>query len=301
MNISFRQIEVFLAVADTLSFSRGAHACHMSQPALSANIKKLEEVLDARLFDRHTKNVALTAVGREFYGLAERLAANMAQAQVRMQDFISGKHGSLTVVAGPSVAASFAPMAIAEFLRIHPHIEVKFHDELSDIGVDMVRSGAADVALIPEQGRAEDLRQETLYRDHLIFVCPHAHPLAKQVAVSWRDIASWPQVTVKSISSLRRIVDQQLARHGGSGRAAYEVVHISTMLALIGAGLGVGVLPESLLERTESKGLAFRRINNRSAFRQICAVTSGRHSAVPSLPGFLEICRGRGAAIGKPG
>ena len=54
-----------------MSFSRAAHACHMSQPALSANIKKLEEVLDARLFDRHTKNVALTAVGREFYGLAE--------------------------------------------------------------------------------------------------------------------------------------------------------------------------------------------------------------------------------------
>jgi DNA-binding transcriptional LysR family regulator len=293
MNVSFRQIEVFLAVAKTLSFSEAAKLCHLSQPALSANVKRLEETLGARLFDRHTRKVSLTAVGLEFFNVAFKLTETTEIAFARVQDFVEGKRGRLVVAAAPSMSASFVPVVIAEYYKSHKGIEIKLHDELSEVCIEMVRSGDADLALAPFKSDAEDLDQIDLFRDHLVVICRAGHSLSLLPQVRWRDVQRYAQVVMNPSSSLRQQVDAQYQRYGVQMRPAFEVAHVGTMLGLIAADLGVGALPESLIRNVDMKGLVHRRISSKEAYRTICAITLRNRSQAPPVAPFLEICKKR--------
>lgn len=295
MNVSLRQVEVFLSVAETLSFSKAAKLCHLSQPALSANIKRLEEALGARLFDRHTRKVTLTAVGTEFLTIASGMTEAMQLSLTRMRDFVAGKRGRLVLAAAPSMAASFVPGLLSEFLREHPGIEVELHDELSDMCMDMLRQGAADVALAPRDPKAHDLVQQELFRDPLVLICTADHPLARHSSVRWRDVQAYPQVVMNRTSNVRNLVDAEFARHGLRMRPAFEVAQVGTMLGLLASDLGVGVLPQSLIHNLDMTGLVHRRISNRTAYRTICAMTVKDRAPTPALPPFLELCRARAA------
>lgn len=290
MNVSLRQVDVFLAVARTLSFSEAAKLCHLSQPALSANVKRLEETLGARLFDRHTRKVSLTAVGQEFFNVAVNLTETMELALARVQDFVAGKRGRLVVAAAPSMSASFVPEVIAEYLKNHPEIEVELRDELSEVCIEMVRSGAADVALAPLKSKAEDLDQIELFRDHLVVICRVGHALSHLPLVRWRDVQRYAHVVMNLNSSVRQQVDAEFQRYGVRMRPAFEVAHVGTMLGLIAADLGVGELPESLIQNVDMTGLVHRRISSKEAYRTICAITFRNRSQAPTVAPFLEIC-----------
>ena len=101
INLTLRQLEVFIALARTLSFSEASKAIPLSQPALSAAIHKLEETLGARLFDRDTRNVALTPVGTELLSVAEDLLRHFDSQLASVRDYLSGKRGRLAVAASP--------------------------------------------------------------------------------------------------------------------------------------------------------------------------------------------------------
>jgi DNA-binding transcriptional LysR family regulator len=291
MNVSLRQVEIFLAVARTLSFSQAARDCHLSQPALSANVKRLEESMGARLFDRHTRKVSMTAVGQEFFKVASAMAENMDMALARMQDFVSGKRGRLVIAAAPSLAAAFAPQAIAEFAHDHPDVDVELHDELSDLSVGLVRSGVADLALSPMVPKAADLRQLELFRDHLVLVCHASHPLASRATVKWRDVQPYAHVVMNQSSGVRQLVDAQYARYGVRLRPAFEVAHVGTMLGLIAAKLCIGELPESFIRNIDMTDLTYRRIASRAAYRTIGAISSSSRGQSPLVAPFLECCQ----------
>lgn len=296
LNVSLRQVEVFLAVAHTLSFSRAATLCHLSQPALSATIKRLEEALGARLFDRHTRKVELTTVGREFLNIASAMTENMQLSLTRMRDFVDGKRGRLVLAAAPSMACSFVPGLLAAFQAQHPDIEVELHDQLSDLCLDMLRRGVADVAIAAREDKpAGDLVQRPLFRDPLVVICPARHPLARQNRVGWRDLQSYPQVVMNRTSHLRKLVDAEFARHGMALRPAFEVTHVGTMMGLIAAHLGLGELPESLIHNLDMKGLSHRRVGTAAASRTICAITLKDRAQTPALAPFLDLCRSRAA------
>ena len=295
MNVSLRQVEVFLAVAHTLSFSQAAVLCHLSQPALSANVKRLEDALGARLFDRHTRKVALTAVGREFLAIATGMTQNMQLSLTRMHDFVAGKRGRLVLAAAPSMAASFVPGLLAEYMQLHPDIEVELHDQLSDLCLEMLRQGVADVALGAFEVNAADLVQRQLFRDPLVVICPARHPLALHSQVRWRDVQAFPHVVMNQTSNVRKLVDAEFARYGLKLQPAFEVSQVGTMLGLIAANLGIGELPQSLIHSFDMSGLVYRRIGNAAAYRTICAITLKDHTQAPTVAPFLELCRSRAA------
>lgn len=291
MNITFRQVEVFLALASTLSFREAARLCHLSQPALSATIKRLEEILGVKLFERTTRHVALTAVGQEFQRLAEQLAGNVQQAQLRIREFAAGKRGRLTIAAGPSIAAGFLPRVIGDFTRRFPEVELRLHDEMSGICLDMVRSGKADLAVTPAMRDDSALATEELFRDYLVAIFPAGHPLAGKRTLKWSDLHAFAQVAVNNRSNLRQTINEQYQQAGMLFTPAYEVEQVPTMLGLISEGLGIGVLSEALLARSNLEGLAFRRINSASAYRRIRAAMPAGVPPSPLLSAFLDACR----------
>lgn len=291
MNITLRQLEAFIALSRTLNFSEAARATHLSQPALSTAIKRMEEILGVTLFERTTRRVLLTDVGREFQRLAEQLSDNVKNTQSRIREYASGKRGRLVIAAGPSIAASFLPAVIADFTRRSPEVDVQLHDELSDVCVEMLRTGKADLAVTPELRDEEGLKIEELFRDYLVAIFPKDHPLKRKRTLGWSDIEGYPQIAVNSRSQLRQTLNAQSAQHGVEFTPAYEVAGVPTMLGLISEGLGIGVLSESLLERSNLEGLAFRKINAASAYRRICASVPAKVPPSPALTAFLETCR----------
>lgn len=291
LKITFRQVEIFLALASTLSFSEAARISHLSQPALSAAIKRLEETLGARLFERTTRHVALTAVGTEFRRLADQLAGNVEQAHLRIREYASGKRGRLVVAAGPSIAASFLPAVIGEFTRRWPDVELHLHDELSEICLEMVRTGKADVALTPNISEGSELASQELFRDYLVAIFPQDHPLAGLRTLKWSDIRAYKHVAVNNRSQLRQTLNDQIQQRGKPFQPAYEVAQVPTMLGLISEGLGIGVLSEGLLARMNLEGLAFRRISSASAYRRIFTSVPVGTPPAPIVSAFLDLCQ----------
>jgi DNA-binding transcriptional LysR family regulator len=251
------------------------------------------------LFDRHTRKVTLTAVGHEFLAIATAMTENMQLSLARLGDFVAGKRGRLVLAAAPSMAASFVPGVLAAYRRSHPDIEVELHDELSDLCLEMLRQGAADVAVTAFEADAKDLVQRELFRDPLVVICPAKHPLARQPQVRWRDVQAYPQIVMNRTSNLRQLVDAQHARYGIKLEPAFEVSQVATMLGLIAADLGIGELPQSLVHDLAMKGLIHRRISNAAAYRSICAITLKDRAHTPALAPFLALCQEHAKAWSK--
>ncbi|WP_159596252.1 LysR family transcriptional regulator [Hydrogenophaga sp. BPS33] len=291
MNITLKQIESFLAVARTLSFSQAAEQIHLSQPALSANIRRLEDIVGARLFDRDTRTVSLSMVGTAFMPIATGLMDNVEQGLTHIQDILAGQEGRLNIAVAPSVAAGVLPDILVRFMADHPRIRLRVHDVLSQGCVDMVRSGAADLALMPMRGDVDDLAQQLLFRDPLVVLCAPHHPLAGRRNLQWKDIIPCQLIVRSTDSSVRQLLDAQYLAHGAVLRPAFEVAHVGTVLGLIVAGLGIGILPSSVMRTVNMEGLAIGHFGKRATpYWSIGACTPKNRSSPPTVAFFIQQC-----------
>lgn len=291
MVITFKQVEAFLAVARTLSFSQAAESVHLSQPALSANIRRLEETIGARLFDRDTRTVTLSRVGSEFAEVASGLKDHVDQGLARMQEIVAGRRGQLDIAVAPSVAASSLPKILTRYRASYPDIRLHIHDELSNTCADMVRSGLADIALMPARPDDEDLIQQILFRDPIVVLCAENHAMARKSNIGWLDIIASDLIVRSNDSSVRQLIDSEYLRHGAILRPAYEVNHVLTALGMIAAGLGIGVMPSTLLDSVNMEGLVARRFaKSVTPYWTICASVPQTRSSFPAARAFVGMC-----------
>jgi len=292
MNVTLKQVDAFLAVARTLNFSRAAKLVHLSQPALSATIRRLEEAIGGRLFDRDTRTVALSPVGTEFLQIASGLLESVDNGLARIQRFVSGKQGLFALAVAPSLAAAFLPSVIKAFAAEFPGVELRLYDVLSDASIELVRTGKVDLALTPRVPDQDDLLQRDVMRDYVVMVCSRNDPLAKKRGIVWADLAQRPHIAKKGGSSVRQLIDEEYRKLGQVFQPAFEVDNIGTMLGLILGEFGVGLFPSSTIGSFNMEGLVcvpFHRTIR--PYRAICAVTQRSRSSSPTTEGFLRLCR----------
>ncbi|KJK22562.1 hypothetical protein UB46_20730 [Burkholderiaceae bacterium 16] len=288
--ITLRQLEAFLAVGRTLSFSEAARQVHLSQPALSATVRKLEEQIEALLFDRTTRHVALTPVGGELLGIVEGLFENFDGAFAAVRDFVDGKRGRLAIAASPSLAAAFLPEVIVAFEAAHPGVVLRVHDVLSDVSIEMVRQGTVDLALAPVKSDEHDLVHRELFQDSLVLLCHSEDPLAQSRTVTWRQLQPHRLVSLKSTSSVRHLMEAAFLQQGRALSPAFEVEHASTVIGFVANRLCVGVLPLSLLPLVRVGQVTYRRITHPEIQRTICAITLNARTPSPAAKAFLDLC-----------
>lgn len=243
MHVSIRQMQLFRTVAEAGSFSEAALRLHLSQPALSASIRKLEETLEVKLFDRTTRRIALTPEGQELLRLSARLIDEFEAVTGDLRDYLARRRGRVVVAALPSLAAITLPPALARLKAMHPGIEVTLRDTLNDEIQELVQSGAADFGLTvaPEAGRGLAFRP--LIVDRFVMLCPRDHELADRRQVSWTQVVRYPIVGMARTSSVRQHIDAACAQAGIVLRNEYDVEHLATVGALVREGLGVAALP----------------------------------------------------------
>ncbi|TMH03099.1 MAG: LysR family transcriptional regulator [Betaproteobacteria bacterium] len=147
MNITLRQLRAFVSIGDLGSFTKAANALHATQPALSAQINQLEECLGVRLFDRSTRSVALTQVGRDLLPVVDKVLSDLQAVAARARDISQKNTGRVTVAALPSISSTLLPRAIADFHQSFPGISIGLKDAVAERIVEMIRSDEVDFGI----------------------------------------------------------------------------------------------------------------------------------------------------------
>lgn len=245
MNISTRDFEAFLALAQTQHFTRAAERCHLSQSAFSQKIGRIEASAGVRLFERSTRHVTLTPEGEVFAEEVRRLQADMRHVFAGLQDLAQRRVGRVAVAALPSVAAEWMPQVIARYRAANPRIKVELFDTLAGAGLSMLREGRVDMAITGGEELLE-FDCKVLRQEKYFLVCRDDHPLASRRSVGLTQAVGPDMMHMARSSSVRQNLQAQSGLDS-SHAEGLEVEHLATLSALIAQGLGVSVVPELTL------------------------------------------------------
>jgi DNA-binding transcriptional LysR family regulator len=244
MKFSLPDLQAFVAVAELGSFRAAADAVHLSQPALSRRIEKLEDALGVRLFDRTTRRVSLTTVGRDFSRKARALLDDLDNSLLAISDVAATQAGEVTVACVPSAVYYYLAGVVQRYHERFPGIRVRIIDEAANTVLRAVVDSEADFGLNFIGTQEPDIDFEPLLEESFVAACRRDHPLARRKSVTWSELGAYDYLTVSKQSGNRLLIDLALANVRDRPKWFHEVRHVSTLLGLVEAGLGVAAVPQ---------------------------------------------------------
>lgn len=245
--MELRQLHYFVTAAKVEHFTVAARQLNIVQSALSSAIKALEEELDAKLFVRSTRQVRLTPAGRTLLEKAQIVldAAQEARDSVKaVQDARYGKIGIGTVQGLPPFLD--LPALLADFHRRYPEVEVRLCQGGLAHLIDKLRNGLIDLAFLPVVDTPPDIVTRMIACEDLVTVCAPGHPLAGRASILLADIAGYAFVDFEPDRGTRRLIDDAFSARRLERRTAFEVSDLDSLMELVGHGLGIALVPETV-------------------------------------------------------
>ena len=288
MNISLRQLRVFVAVADALSFTRAGDALGLPQSSVSTQLRELEDVLGLRLFDRHTRMLRLTEAGAEILPLAHKTLADLDAVIGSSAELKTLGRGRVSIAASSVQAALVLPRVMRAFAESHPGVKVELFDVSQDEVLSMVHSGAVDFGVGTAFGNHQELGMRSLWHESFFAVLPPGHPLAAKREVGWRDLLSEPLIASRKGNPVRTLLDFALASEGLVLNLRHETSLPLTIAGMVEGGLGIGILTGSMRQLAESLGLQLRPIHRPTIQREVVLVLHTGRSLSPAAKQFSE-------------
>jgi len=243
INFNLNDLQAFRAVAELSSFRKAAEALHVSQPAFSRRIEKLEEALGVKLLERTTRRVSLTAVGRDFDRKVQQLLDELDNTLLGIRGVATTRMGEVTIACVPSTVYYYVSQVISRYHERYPKVRVKVFDASANDVLAAVSRGEADFGLNFIGGQETDIEFKPLLEERFVAACRRDHPLAGKRQISWTELARYDYISVSKASGNRLLLDQALSHVPGRPQAIYETQHVTTMLGLVEAGLGVAAVP----------------------------------------------------------
>lgn len=241
------ELQAFVATAEKTSFRMAAESLCLSAPALSRRVERLEEALGAKLLERTTRHVQLTAIGQEFLTEARAALTGLEIAVQRVTDQALPHRGAVTVACIPSVANHLLPLALRSFAIEFPEVQVHVIDENASHVLEAVVRGQADFGVSFTGSQEPGLQFEALTRERYVLAMLRSHSWAGRSEVAWTELARERLVSVSHQSSNRLLLDQVMAGLSDHPMAWYECNHVTSALALVEAGLGMAAIPQLAL------------------------------------------------------
>ncbi|MGF6274078.1 DNA-binding transcriptional LysR family regulator [Massilia sp. UYP11] len=252
MSIDLKQLKYFLAVAEEKSFSRAAERLHISQPPLSQQIMKLESELGVKLFTRTTRSFELTVAGRALMVEAAELLGKMRMTIDTIRQIDRGEVGRLRVGIVGSAMWGPIPGLLEQFQSQFPRVSWTIHELGPNDQWEALRSKQIDVGFWREPRIEQDvlkqanLRQELCFREQFCVAVNARHPLAGRASIALPEIADEPMLTLHLDQSAEpRYLLQCCVNAGFQPTIFQEAAEPQTLLAMVGAGLGVALMPET--------------------------------------------------------
>ncbi len=258
MNVSLRQLRVFLAIARAGNFSRAGDAVGLTQPAISRSIGELEAQMGLKLLDRTTREVVLTEAGQTLMARLGRVVEELDQALADVAGLVQSRAGKVRVASSPTLSANLMPECIASCAQKAPGIQLILLDRIQQDVLTSVRNGEVDFGVVIEPTSAQDLHGETIMRDPFVLVAPFGHALLRTKRVRWSALHGEPLVLLDHASGSRRLIDEALARHQATCPVTQELGHPTTVFRMVEAGLGISVMPALSVPATGLPGLQTR-------------------------------------------
>ena len=237
------QLRAFATVAARQSFRAAAEELHLSAPALSRRIERLEERVGARLLERTSRSVKLSAVGEAFLDRVRNVLEDLDAAVLGVHELASGHQGRITVAAVPTAASGFVPQALGRWLKDYPQVTLRLLDgSLQDTTLSVL-GGQADLGIGFADAQVAGLQYAPLGRDPYVLAVPADHAWAARTQVELAELDRVALVGLAAGSGNRQLLDAQLKAQGLALPPRHEAAHLQAVLALVSAGLGPALVP----------------------------------------------------------
>jgi DNA-binding transcriptional LysR family regulator len=245
--MDFDQLEIFLEVARLSSFSRAAEKRFRTQPAISSQIRALEEEVGARLLDRSGGRVSLTAAGKLFFKYSEETIERRKTILTDIAETERVPRGEIVVGANEGTCLHILPEVFAQFKRDYPNVSVSI--KRSDYAkiLESILENAVDFGVVSLPVNDNRLEAQMIHRDHLVAITAPGHPLAAKKTVSVAEVATYPMVLPK-LGHTRDALDELFYDHHVKLKLAMELDSSELLKRFVAAGVGVGFIARSNIE-----------------------------------------------------
>jgi len=243
MPMELHQLRYFVAAAEAGSISRAAERLGVAQPSMSQQIRRLEADLDAPVFDRLGRGVALTETGRALLPRARRILAEVRDVESHLGEEVATGRVEIGVGAIPTMAPYLLPGAVAALQSDLPDARITLREDLTERLVEAVIDNELDCAIVSTPIDHDRIDLEVIGREDMLVVTPADHPLAAEPTVSLRALRDLPTVTLHDIHCLGQQIAEFCARRRVGQRVVCRTTQVTTVLEFVRLGLGVSVVP----------------------------------------------------------
>lgn len=247
-----RRLQVFHAVAKHLSFTRAADALFMTQPAVTFQIKQLEEQYNTRLFERRHGSIALTPAGELVLSFAERILALSDELETRLGEMTGEMRGPLLVGASTTIAEFMLPRILGEFNALYPQVRARLIVANSESIEGRVAEHSLDIGLIEAPGKLAGLTSLICCEDELKVICAPDYPLASRKSVKPKDLADYEFISREPGSGTREITDTYFRSHKVAPETLKTQMELGSPEALKGVvatGLGFAIVSQAVVKK----------------------------------------------------
>lgn len=287
INFDLQQLQAFVAVAERGSFRAAAEHIHLSPPALSRRIERLESIIGIKLFNRTTREVELTSLGRVFLERARSAVDDLESAMLGISDIAATRSGRVTVACVPSAALYFLPTVISSFSQRYPSIRIRVIDESMNQTLQSVLTGESDFGIGFMNTLMPEIAFEAIHNDPFVIAMRSDHRLVSRKVVPWSELESERLISVARSSGNRQLLDDILSKAGLNPYFAFEVSHIGTLLGMVEAGLGLAPVPRMALPANHPNVVG-RPLTRPSMDRQLGLLTKQGQTLRPAAAMFHE-------------
>ncbi len=259
----------FVAVASHASFNDAAIELNLSASALTRRIKRLEEALDVMLFERTTRNVALTSSGELLLPRAQSVLRELDASLQLVTQATRIRSGQLIVACIPTVAKFILPKIVGRYHKRRPEVRLRLIEANLATVVRRVADGDAEFGIAFLVNESPDLEIDELLVDPYVLACPANHPLTASEHVAWRELRPWPLIVSGTTSGNRRMLDAALRDIDWRPDRLIEIEHMTTSLGLVESGLGISIIPRCAVPRDAQTRLAIRPLVDPTVARTI--------------------------------
>ncbi|MDX6271501.1 MAG: hypothetical protein QOD28_2724 [Acidobacteriota bacterium] len=296
--MEIRQLRALAAIAETSTFTAAAARCHVTQAAISMQIRQLELETGTLLFVRTPRRCVLTHAGERLLERARRILREHDAALAELSDLSGTAHGRLRLGSASAMFSSDQlPLILKELRARAEHVEVTVTSGTSDALVRQITAGELDIAFISLPAEARGVQTELLLKDELIAIANPDHPLAHKRVISAFELAGQKLILGERGGNTRRLIDEFFAEAGLRPVVAMELSRLTSIKRMVESGMGVGIVPvRSALEEI-AEGRLVRwwiegaQINSELGF----AYLSGGYQS-PITQTFIGLCRANFAA-----
>jgi LysR family hydrogen peroxide-inducible transcriptional activator len=244
MRCSVRQLECLVAVSKHLNFRAAARECHISQPGLSAQIARLEEVLGVTLFERNRRRVLLTPVGDAVTERAKKLLADLDDLDVVARAHTNPLAGQLRLGVIPTIAPYLMPRALPAIRAACPNLELLLREEQTARSLELLNEGRLDAVLLALEAELGEVSTLSLFRDPFVFAAAAGHPLTQRKSVKAAELQSQRVLLLEDGHCLKDQAWAICQAQGVKSIVDFRATSLGTLAQMVSTGAGITLLPQ---------------------------------------------------------